>query len=120
MDSIDKMDRTSLPSKGDFYNRKDQKHITDDDYHHAQTVWTFFNCQTFKDYHELYLTTDVLLLTDIFEEFRSMCVKEYRLDPAHYISLPSMTWDAMLLKTGVQLELITGSCSLGFVLLPSK
>ena len=108
MDNIDKMDHLSLPPKEDFYNRKDEKHITDDEYHHAQMVWTFFNCQTFNDYHELYLITDVLLLTDIFEEFRSMCVQEYHLDPAHYVSLPSMAWDAMLLKTGVALELLTG------------
>ena len=58
-------------------------------------------------YHDLYLKTDVLLLADVFENFREICLQTYRLDPAHYISAPGLSWDAMLLSTGVRLELIT-------------
>jgi len=53
------------------------------------------------------LRTDVLLLTDVFENFRDLCLEYYGLDPAHYFTLPNFAWDAMLLKTGVILEPLT-------------
>ena len=53
----------------------------------------------FKDYHEAYLETDVLLLADVFENFRKTCIANYELDPANYITAPSLAWDAMLYKT---------------------
>ena len=55
-------------------------------------------------YHDLYLRTDVLLLTDVVENFRDLCMEYYGLDPAHYYTLPNFAWDAMLLKTGVEIE----------------
>jgi hypothetical protein len=65
------------------------------------------NCRSFKDYHLLYLKTDVLLLADVFENFRKTCFNYYGLDPANYISAPSLAWDAMLLKTNIALEQIS-------------
>ena len=56
------------------------------------------------EYHDLYLRTDVLLLTGVFENFRDLCMEYYGLDPAHYYTLPNFAWDAMLLKTGVEIE----------------
>ena len=50
------------------------------------------------------LRTDVLLLTDVFENFKDLCMEYYGLDPAHYYTLPNFAWDAMLLKTGVEIE----------------
>ena len=60
-----------------------------------------------KDYHDLYLTTDVLLLADVFENFRNVCVKNYKLDPAWYYTAPGLAWDACLKKTEVELELLS-------------
>ena len=60
-----------------------------------------------KDYHELYNKTDVLLLADVFENFRDICKKIYKLDPAHYFTAPGLSWDACLKMTGVRLELLT-------------
>ena len=59
------------------------------------------------DYHDLYLKTDVLLLADVFENFRNVCHRTYKLDPAWYYSAPGLAWDAMLRKTGVELELLS-------------
>ena len=53
------------------------------------------------------MTTDVLLLADVFENFRKICQEKYGLDPAHYYSAPGLSWDALLKKTGVKLELLT-------------
>ena len=60
-----------------------------------------------QDYHNLYNETDVILLADVFENFRSICIKNYELDPAHYYTAPGLAWDATLKITGVEVELLT-------------
>jgi hypothetical protein len=69
-------------------------------------VWTAIGCQNFKSYPDLCLTTDTLL-SDVFENFRDVSMTNYRLDPAHYLTTPSLTWDACYKYTNVELELIT-------------
>ena len=63
--------------------------------------------KTMGDYHDLYLKTDVLLLTDVFEKFIKTCLNYYGLDLCHYFSSPGLSWDAMLKMTGIELELIS-------------
>ena len=58
-------------------------------------------------YHDLYLKSDVLLLADVFQNFRNACLTYYGLDPPHYVTSPGLSWDAMLKMTGINLELIT-------------
>ena len=58
------------------------------------------------EYRDSYLKTDVLLLTDVFENFRNSCMKSYGLDPAYYMTLPSFAWDAMLKKINITLGLV--------------
>jgi len=70
-------------------------------------VWTEFGCETIKDYLELYNKSDVLLLADIFENFRDVCMKTYKLDPTWYYTAPGLSWDAALECTGVHLELLS-------------
>jgi hypothetical protein len=72
-----------------------------------KNIWTAFDCQTFKDYHDLFLKADALLLSDVFENFRDVSMANYCLDPAHYSTTPSLTWDACLKFTKVELEFIT-------------
>ncbi|XP_058981533.1 uncharacterized protein LOC131803829 [Musca domestica] len=105
--SLDKLYERKLPNRNEFYNRLTDSECSLDDYRHAQNVWRHFECQTVKDYMELYLTADVLLLADVFENFRSLCLRHHRLDPCQYFTVPSLSWDAMLLCTGVELELFT-------------
>ena len=107
MDSFERFDETELPEKEKFYSSPSGKGITDEEYGHAQEVWKKFGCQNLGDYHDLYVITDVLLLADVFENFRKMCKEKYGLDPAHYYSAPGLSWDALLRKTGVELELLT-------------
>ena len=66
-----------------------------------------FKLENLGYYHDLYVQSDTLLLADVFENFRDMCIKEYELDPAHFLSLPGLAWQAYLKKTGVELELLT-------------
>ena len=58
------------------------------------------------DYHDLYLKRNVILLTNVFESFRSVCLSNYGLDPAHFYTAPGLAWKACLKKTGVNLELL--------------
>ena len=60
-----------------------------------------------EDYHNLYNRFDVLLLADVYENFREICIKNYNLDPAHYYTTPGLAWDAALKVTKVELELLS-------------
>ena len=107
MSGLSKFNETKLPSIHEFYSKLNDSNISDEDYTHAQNVWRVFDCKNLKDYHDLYLRSDVLLLADIFESFRDLCMENYKLDPAHYYTSPGLAWDAALYKTGVKLELLT-------------
>ena len=90
--SNEKLSETQLPPKEEFYSKLNDEDITDDDYQHAINVWNTFKCKTIRDYHDLYLKSDVLLLSDVFENFRKTCLKHYNLDPAHYYTSPGLAW----------------------------
>ena len=106
IDSFEKF-KEQLPSKEDFYSILNDKHIEDKDYQHAQNVWNTFNIKNMGEYHDLYLASDILLLADVFENFRKTCLKYYKLDPCHYFTSPGLSWDAMLKMTNIKLELMT-------------
>ena len=107
MDSFEKFNKTELPTKEEFYSILNNEHITNEDYCHAQKVWNTFQLQTMGEYHNLYLKSDILLLADVFENFRKTCLQYYKLDPCHYFTSPGLSWDAMLKMTNIQLELMT-------------
>ena len=107
MDSFEKFDKTELPTKEEFYSILNNEHITDEDYQHAKNVWDIFQLQTMGEYHNLYLKSDILLLADVFENFRKTCLQYYKLDPCHYFTSPGLSWDAMLKMTNIKLELMT-------------
>ena len=105
IDSWKRFNETSLPDKEAFYSSLSMEDITDVDHRHAKTVFKSLNNKNFGDYHDLYVQSDTLLLADVFENFRNMCIKVYELDPAHFLSAPGLAWQACLKKTGVELEL---------------
>jgi hypothetical protein len=107
MDSFARFEETELPPKEAFYSKLTNEGISDEKYEHAQQVWDAFECETMGDYHDLYCESDVLQLADVFENFREICLNAHGLDPVHYYTLPGYSWDAMLKKTGVELELLT-------------
>ena len=104
--SIERFSETQLPPKSEFYSRSNDADISDADYQHALNVWNTFQCQTIRDYNDLYLKSDVLLLADVFESFRKTCFRHYNLDPAHYYTSPGLAWDACLKTTGQELQLL--------------
>ena len=81
--------------------------VTDVDHRHAKRVFKNLSNNNLGDYHDLYVLNDTLLLADVFEHFRNMCINVYELDPPHFLSAPGLAWQACLKKTEVELELIT-------------
>ena len=77
------------------------------DYDHAQRVWREFGIKNLGDYHDLCLKTDVLLLCNVFDTFRTTCLEQYALDPANFFTFPGLVWQACFKKTEVCLEFIT-------------
>ena len=107
MRGISQFAETELPPKESFYSRLSEEHITDEEYSRAQEMFQKMERRSLQDYHDLYLKLDVLLLADVFDQFRKLCLKIYGLDPLHFYTLPSLSWDACLKKTGINLELLT-------------
>ena len=107
MTDISKFDEPRLPPKGSFYSALTETDISDEDYDRAHAIWTAYKCETMKDFHDAYLTTDVLLLADVFENFRSICMQNYELDPAHFYTTPGLSFQACLKMTGAKLDLFT-------------
>ena len=96
MDSSDKFHETKLPSKNEFYSILNDKNISEQQFKHAQDVWNNFNLKKIGEYRDLYLKSDILLLADVFENFRKTCSRYYKLDPAHYFSSPGLSRESML------------------------
>lgn len=107
MDSLEKMKNPTLPTKNQFYDSLSEEHISDEAYERAKNVWHSFQCKNLGEYSDIYLKSDVLLLCDVFEQFRDMCLNTYKLDPAQYYTLPGLSFDCMLRMTQVELQLLT-------------
>ena len=107
MDSIEKFKDTEPPPQEAFYSKLSGRGISEKNYKHVWNVWNTFKMKTFKEYHELYNITDVLLLADVFENFRDICLKIYGLDPVYYFTAPGLAWDACLKMTDIDLELLS-------------
>ena len=105
MDNWERFDETSLPDKESFYSSLNMENIDDIDYHN--NVFKKFKLKNIEEYHDLYVQSNTLLLAGVFENFRNMCMKVYELDPAHFLSLPGLAWQACLKKTNEKLELLT-------------
>ena len=107
LDSLEKLKEDKAPTQKAFNSKLTSKGINNRNYAHVLEVWKSANIKTFKDYLMLYNISDVLLLADVFENFRGVCLKNYKLDPVHYYTAPGLSWDAMLKMTKINLELLS-------------
>ena len=107
IDREEKFNEPNPPPQKAFFSKLTGKGISNKNYSHVLNVWNTFNMKTFKDYHKLYNETDALLLADVFENFRNLCLKIYGLDPVYYFTAPGLAWDACLKMTNINLELLS-------------
>ena len=92
-----------MPKKEEFYSNlediwRHMEDISDLDYNHAKRFCKDFEIKNFGEYHELHLKSDALLLVDVFEHIRKICLKIYHLDPVKFLSAPKLAWQAALKK----------------------
>ena len=106
MTDWDKIKETKLPPRESFHSKLNMTGVKEKDYEHALRIWKEFGLKNLGEYHDLYVKTDVILLANVFEEFRKVCLKNYGLDPAHFYSAPGLAWKACLKKTRIRLELL--------------
>ena len=106
MSEWEKFKETKVPPKEAFYSKLNMAGVSEEDYEHARSVWREFGIKNLGEYHDLYLKTDVILLANVFEAFREVCLKNYDLDPAHFYTAPVLAWKACLKKTRIKLELL--------------
>ena len=106
-DNFNRLSVKNLPPKESFHSILNDSGISEEDYQHAQNVWKTFKMKTMRDYHDLYLKSDVLLLSDVFENFRDVCLDNYHLDPIFYYTAPGLAWDACLKINKIELELLS-------------
>ena len=107
MGDWEKFKETSLPEKVNFYSDLTMEDITYADYVHAKRVCKDFGIKNLGESHDLYVQSNTLLLTDVFEIFRNMCLKIWELDPVKFFSAPGLAWQATLKKNKVKLGLLT-------------
>ena len=89
-----KIDETFLTDKEAFYRC-------------AKRVFKYLRNNCLGDNDDLYVQSDTLLLADVFEHFKNMCLKTYEPDPSHFLSAPGLAWETCLKKTKIKLELLT-------------
>ena len=107
IDSWERFNETSLPTKEVSCSELNLEDIKDEDYEHAQKVCEVFEIKNLGEYYDLYVQSDTLLLADVFENFKDKCTEIYALDPAHFLSALGLAWQACLKKAKVNLELLT-------------
>ena len=106
MDDWDRFNEENLPNKCDFYSSLNMEDISEIDYRHALKVFNKFNIKNLGEYHDLYVQSDTILLEDVFERFRNLCIETYKLDPVYFLALAGLPWQACLKQSEIKLELI--------------
>ena len=106
MSQWDRFKETKLPPKKAFYSKLNMVGVSSENYEHARKVWKEFEIKNLGEYHDLYLRTDVILLANVFEAFREVCLKTYGLDPAHFYTAPGLAWKVCPKKARIRLELL--------------
>ena len=107
MDNWERFNENILPNKKAFQSELNLEDIANKDYAYAQKLFEESKLENLGDYHDLYVQSDMLFLSDVFENFINKCIEIYELDPAYFLFSPGLAWQACLKKTGVKLELLT-------------
>ena len=103
MDDWEKFEDNHHPTIEAFYSKLNLSEISESNY---KRVWKESGMKNLRDYQDLYLKTDVLLLSNVFKTFRTSCLEHYALDQAQFYTSPGLDWQACLKKTAVNLELL--------------
>lgn len=106
VDSFNKLEQTNCPTISEFYSSLTEETISEDEYLFVKRIWNTFNIRNVREFMELYISVDTLILEDIMEAFRGMCIDYYRLDPFHFYSLPGLASESCPKMTENELDLM--------------
>ena len=81
-----------------YYSELNDENISDSDLAHVKNVCDSFKIANLGDYDDLYVSLNVALLADAFENFRDTSISIDKLDPAYYLSAPGLSWQSCLKK----------------------
>ena len=101
------LDEQQLLPRAAFHSTLSGETCSVDDYGDAQSVWLEFGCRTLCEYMQLYLTTNVCLLADVFENLRATCHEAYELDTAYIVSALLLAWIALFKKSKLEMKLLS-------------
>ena len=107
VDDFNKFNEVGLPKYNDFYSKLKNSNYEKSEYIEAEKTYNEMKLSNFGEYHDFYLKCDVLLLCDIFENFRKLSLSYFKLDPVHYMSLPSLSYDAFLKSNKIPIKMIS-------------
>ena len=107
MDNSEKCNEILFAEKEYFYTHLNIEDIADVDYAHAKRVCRDFKTKNLGEYHDQYVQGDTLLLVEVFENFRNMCLEIYEFDPAQFFTVPGLVCQTALKKPQVKLDLST-------------
>ncbi|XP_045600643.2 uncharacterized protein [Procambarus clarkii] len=107
LSSMSVLDEPRLPSRDKFYNTLKDEELSEKEYKQALEIFDLAQCHNIGEYLILYLKVNTGLLADVFTVWRDTLLTLYKLDISHYISLPSFAWDAFLLKSKVELDVVS-------------
>jgi hypothetical protein len=114
VDTVEKFRGTRLPSIEWFDNDLTGEKCSQERYNNALELWKELKCVTFKDYHMSYLESEVVLLAEMFENYRNSCMKMFELDPVRFVSVQSMTMTNWLKYTGLTLDVLSDNTMYDF------
>jgi hypothetical protein len=114
VNTTEKFNETSLPSIEWFDNDLTEEKCTQERYNKALEVWKELKCSTFKDYHMAYLESDVVLLAEVFENYRESCMKMFGLDPVRFVSVQSMNMTNWLKYSGLTIGVLSDNTMYDF------
>ena len=89
----------SLPEKEDFRSHLNMQYIADADYTHAKGIYKDFEITNLREYHDVYVQNSTILIADVFENFQNMCFEIYELDPAAFLTISKLAWQAAFKKS---------------------
>ena len=83
-----------MPEKEEFYSNLNMKIATDAGYMQVKRVCRVFEITNLGKYHDLYIKSNALLSTDVFENCRKICFEIYQ---------NWLAWQPVLKKTKIEL-----------------
>ena len=81
------------------------ENITDADDTNGNSILKDFEIKNLGEYFNLCFQSDTLLLADVLDNFRNMCLEIYELDPAPFVAALGLSWQAALKRTKVKWDL---------------